>query len=160
MSLQNHLISERERVLKELADIEALLVSRCGWTHPKHQKPTAEKPADAPTQENSRPSGPVTPRQSVAKFGTEEETSIPYMEEAVDFVTQWSGTIFGLKHFREFLAAKYGAERINEQSMRGPMPKLVKRGLIIVVRPGLGKLPVIYKKGPTAIAEDDDSNLL
>lgn len=40
------------------------------------------------------------------------------------------------------------------------MPKLVKRGLIVVVRPWLGKLPVIYKKGPATAPEDDDSDLL
>jgi|GEM_PF-4841072 len=149
MSLLNNLLSERERVLKELADIEALLVSRCGWTQPKVKIQGENKSASqvASESDDDDPFDPFLPVGSEGpKSGPESKDRIPYIDEAVEFLNHWKGGDILISDFRDFLSSKYDKKSINEQSMRGPFPKLIKKGLLKLVRPGLGRSPGIYRK--------------
>ncbi len=77
------------------------------------------------------------------------------MEEALSFVEEWSKPQFGQADFRDYVASKYGEDKINDQSIRGPLPKLAKKELITVIRPSIGKRPVIYGKPKSPGALDE-----
>ena len=156
-ALAKHLLTERAKVLKELEDIDELLRSRCGWSQEKidasvnpapiktsNSAAPAEKAPAVPPEPTSTnlPSTPPAPIKA-----KEDAPTIYYADEAREFVKQWEpGGKFKMNDFRKFVADKYGDDAVNEQSLRGPLPKMEKRGEIEIVQKGLGRNPVIYRK--------------
>lgn len=159
--LKDYLLAERERALKEVADIESLLISRCGWKRPEvsiasivseraKQKGSVSEIPDSRPQ--IVPAGPF----ALGASDEDEETGdiISYIDEALEFLKDWPDERpFKLVHFRDFLLSRHS--KVNEQSMRGPFQKFVKKGELKIVRPGLGRAPVVYGKIPKPTAADD-----
>ncbi len=82
----------------------------------------------------------ITPRASL------DLSIIAYMDEAKTFVAGWPKNLpFKISDFHQFLIKKFGAANVHDQSMRGPIPRLVKAGLIYVSRLGSGKSPHLYR---------------
>lgn len=74
-----------------------------------------------------------------------KKPEIAYRQEAQEWLKTVEGEFTGIQ-FRRWLVAKYGEDAINEQSVRGPFPPLVKTGELEVVRNGVGRSPSIYRK--------------
>lgn len=158
-ALAKHLLTERAKVLKELEDIDELLRSRCGWSQEKVETaftpPNTKKEVTASNalEPEERKADPPPPPAADSNPG-EEPPAISYADEARQFVEKWgAGGKFRVDDFRKYIADKYGKKWINEQSLRGPLPKMVKRGEIEIVQKGLGRNPVIYRKPFSVHAE-------
>jgi len=155
-ALAKLLLIERTKALKELEDIDELLRSRCNWSQEKidasgnpvpikisNPTPPAEKSPSVP--EPATPPSPSTPPTPIE--AKNDVPTIYYADEAREFLSQWeSGGTFKMADFRKFVADKHGDDAVNEQSLRGPLPKMEKRGKIEIVQKGLGRNPVIYRK--------------
>jgi hypothetical protein len=149
MDLKTSLLQERERVVKELADIENLLASRCGW-----KPPTADESrvsADAP--DSSPPVGKSASELNLAAPSTgasdrvdDKSQSIPYAIEVKNWLETFQvGAHLSAVDFRDWLDKKYPGT-VNESSVRGPFKRLEQSGQIVTHRAGSGRSPTIYRK--------------
>jgi len=72
--------------------------------------------------------------------------SIPYADEARDFVGTWPrDRFFTIHNFAAYLSDRYAKEDIHPQSMRAPFRKLLENDLIYIFRRGEGRAAHMYK---------------
>ena len=151
VSIIANLLETRASILKELSDVEGLLRAR-GW---KETETPAAAIKDTPPAEAAPKVVAEVPKGeplNADAFWDDPKTSdapkkpdIAYRQEAQEWLKTVEGEITGIQ-FRRWLVAKYGEDAINEQSVRGPFPLLVKTGVLEVLRNGVGRSPSIYRK--------------
>lgn len=142
MDLKSGLLEERSRILRELADVERLLLSRYKWVPPKTE---SSKGGDSADETNDFLDDPdLYPVDPVVETGG-RQSPIRYSREAEYWLDEVS-SIFTVKDFKRHLEMKYGAGAINEHSIRGPFSRLESSGKIIPVKQGSGRSPTIYRK--------------
>jgi len=147
MDAKTALLAERQRIIKELADLDSVLASRFGWTADKKAEPLSAPPA-APEREEAKPFAldsvktPARRRTPPTDAGRAE--SIAYAREADEWLETVSGQ-FSVVQFREWLRAKYG-DALNDASIKGPFRALERSGKLKIVTPGAGRRPTVYTK--------------
>lgn len=147
-TLKEQLLEERRRALAEVADIENLLVSRCGWVKDQPEKTEIVKekaPPPPPVVNAVKQSATPIPTPSKAASGF-QAGPIPYTKEAELWFQSMPPGDFIFEDYRKWLVAKYGEAEINDMSLRIPFRKLVASTGVPLVRQGVGRSPSIYRK--------------
>jgi len=150
---KQQLIKDRETLAGQLAAVDALLLSMFNW------RPEMVRPTSTGTGSTQGIPHTVAPGNPMKVFGTSDdgimdsmEDSISYTAEAAKWADEASGKLM-VKHFEKWLREKFPLHMINKNSINAPFRKLVKDGVLIVVRKGVGKMPSIYEK--TSTKQDD-----
>jgi len=166
MDLKTQLLQERARVLTELRDIESLLKSRCGWSPPQTTSAQSSEPSKEEIQASMEQFFSRDPEQGIvppvaSPAGTHNDLdpamSIAYAREAELWLDEEPRKEFTVGHFEHWLHNKFGEENVNYKSVRGPFKKLEESGRVVVVRPGSGRAPTIFRKAtqPSVMADDE-----
>lgn len=162
MSMLEALLEERQKILKELESVENVLSTRYGW------KPDAKPKALVTVGAILNPAKFYGGGAAVAVNSAQEDSpdQIQYSEEFRNWLKERKEP-FAIGDFREFLEKKFGAVRVNDNSIRTPFRTAESSGDIIVIRKGAGRLPSMYAPRGFAgyvrpmlsqaqIGEDDD----
>lgn len=139
MNALEALLAERNRIIKELSDLENLLRSRFRWSGGHEGIPTNNAElhvAPGLPSENVRP--------AEAGHRANRASSINYSEEAKEWLAH-APQRFTVLDFREFLVRKHGAGVVNPSSLNGPIKRLVDEKLLVVVEQGKGRRPTYYR---------------
>lgn len=135
MSLLQNLLIERQRILKELSDLEKFLRARFGWD-PEKQGPEIVDNHEGSKEPNSQIFGFV-------QLPTKHHGAVNYSREVEDWLTTVTGE-FTAVDFRDWLRGKHG-ELVNDSSVKGPLSKLERERRIVVVTQGSGRRPTVYR---------------
>lgn len=151
---KEQLIKDRKTLEGQIAAVDAMLWSLFNW------KPETGKPTTSGTLPTS--STPYLASSEAPRTGIEisddnildsMEDSISYTAEAEKWAKEASGKLM-VKHFEKWLKEKFPPHMVNKNSINAPFRKLVKDGVLVVVRQGVGKMPSIYVKASDL--QDDD----
>lgn len=149
---KEQLLKDRKTLEGQIAAVDAMLWSLFNWRAETVQTPVSGIPSP-PSMPYLDTSG--SPSKGIEISGKEipgsMEDSISYTAEAEKWVKAASGKLM-VKHFEKWLREKFPSHMINRNSINAPFRKLVKDGVLVVVRQGVGKMPSIYEKAPP----DDD----
>lgn len=141
---------------KQLASIDAMLKAMFDWEpeadcYPKGTTTSTTLPKNSPQDA----AGLFQPEDSASGAGEDGGSFIAYTTEALEWVKGCSGKV-KVKDFGEWLKGKYPPHLINRNSINQPFRKLVKDGILILVRQGAGKMPSIFEVNPNPPQRDDE----
>jgi hypothetical protein len=150
MDLKTTLLAERDTLLGEIALLEKILRSRCGWQPDLHSRAAVADNGVRPElvlMETAM--APPSPSASLAPAAQPRPASslrIRYKEEATAWLARKrKGDVFNTTEFVRYLEQKYGCQDIPSSSAGTPFVHLAKAGGLQLLNKGVGRRANLFK---------------